>query len=102
MKVIIESPYAGKTAFNVEYARLCMLDSLGKGEAPMLSHLLYTQVLDDNLQEHRKCGIDAGFEWMKVADKVVFYIDLGYSKGMNEAYYKAEQMGKEIEERFIL
>jgi hypothetical protein len=41
--VIIESPYAGEVEANVAYARACMRDSLGHGEAPIASHLLYTQ-----------------------------------------------------------
>ena len=48
-KVILESPYAGDVERNIEYAKLCMKHSLTMGEAPLLSHLLYTQVLDDTI-----------------------------------------------------
>ena len=41
--VILESPYAGDVAANVKYARRCVRDSLSRGEAPIASHLLYTQ-----------------------------------------------------------
>jgi len=42
-RVIIESPYAGDIEVNLKYAKLCILDSLKRGEAPLASHLLYTQ-----------------------------------------------------------
>ena len=43
--MIVESPYAGDMEANTEYARdaCATLDSLMRGEAPIASHLLYTQ-----------------------------------------------------------
>lgn len=41
--VLLESPYAGDTERNVDYGRRCLRDSIMRGEAPMASHLLYTQ-----------------------------------------------------------
>ena len=61
MIVCIESPFAGNVEFNVEYAKLAMKDSLSRGEAPFLSHLLYTQVLDDTKPDERGWGISASF-----------------------------------------
>ena len=60
--VVIESPYAGQIARNVEYARACMADSLRRGEAPIASHLLYTQpgILRDEVEGERELGINAG------------------------------------------
>jgi len=82
--VILESPYAGDVEGNVLYARACLRDSLLRGEAPIASHLLYTQagVLDDALPVERVLGIDAGLAWRKVAQAAVFYVDLGWSNGM--------------------
>ena len=103
-RVILESPYAGDVDRNVKYARLCVRDSLMRGEAPIASHLLYTQdgILDDNLPEERQHGIDAGLSWKEVADKQVFYIDYGYSAGMKYAKKYAEQHNIPTEERTIL
>lgn len=84
-RVIIESPYAGYVDRNLAYARCCLLDSLKRGEAPIASHLLYTQVLDDTIPEEREQGINAGLEWRLVARGAVFYIDFGYSSGMEAA-----------------
>ncbi len=99
-RVIIESPYAGSVNRNVRYARLCLRDSLRRGEAPLASHLLYTQALNDDNEEQRQWGIDAGLEWLKVAEKHVFYVDYGYSKGMQYALRYSLEMGNiDIEER---
>lgn len=83
--VIIESPYAGDVEANVAYARKAMADSIRYyGEAPIASHLLYTQpgVLDDSLPHERALGIAAGLAWRAVAQGAVFYVDRGWSNGM--------------------
>lgn len=101
IRVILESPYAGDIERNIEYARLCVRDSLSKGEAPIASHLLYTQegILDDDNPTERIWGIDAGLAWKEVAEKHVFYIDYGYSKGMEYAKKYATTNNIPIEER---
>lgn len=87
LRVVIESPFAGDRQRNERYARLCLVDSLQRGEAPIASHLLYTQpgVLDDDEERERLLGIEAGLRWVDVADLQVFYVDLGESKGMRMA-----------------
>ena len=99
--VILESPYAGDVERNTEYARRCMLDSLRRGEAPMVSHLLYTQVLDDNIESERNTGINAGLAWRSVADKSVVYTDYGISRGMEYGIAAAKSAGIAIEYRTI-
>lgn len=88
-RVIIESPYSAKNGRTVEenvlYAKRCMMDSLNRGEAPILSHLLYTQVLDDDIPGERLDGISAGFEWGIAAETIVFCTDHGMSEGMLKA-----------------
>ena len=102
-KVVIESPFAGDTKKNIEYARACMNDCLKRGEAPIASHLLYTQkgILDDTIPEERKIGIEAGFVWGKMAEKTVVYVDLGITKGMKDGIKRAELDSREIEYRKI-
>lgn len=80
--VVIESPYAGDVERNVAYAKKCMLHSIRLGEAPFLSHLLYTQVLDDQVPEERKLGIEAGLAWAKKSLTRAVYVDHGISDGM--------------------
>ena len=101
--VIIESPYAGDVAANVNYARLCMRDSLNRGESPLASHLLYTQpgILDDDIPSERQLGIDAGLAWRKAAQFSVFYVDLGWSRGMLAAKEIYEREGFPFEIRAL-
>ena len=101
IRVIIESPYAGDVAKNTEYARACMKDCLKRGEAPLASHLLYTQdgILDDDDLEERTLGIEAGLEWGALAEKVVVYDDLGISSGMKFGIDRAKTHGIPIEYR---
>jgi hypothetical protein len=101
--VILESPFAGNNEVNIKYAREAMRDSLMKGEAPIASHLLYTQpgVLDDNNPEERRKGIEAGLAWGKVAIKTVVYTDLGISKGMEQGIERALKEGRDIDYRSL-
>jgi hypothetical protein len=90
-RVVLESPYAGEVEKNTDYARACMRDSLSRGEAPIASHLLYTQpgILRDSEPAERQLGIDAGLAWREAADYSVFYTDRGWSKGMLAALQTA-------------
>ena len=69
-RVIIESPYAGSIELNVRYARECLKDSLERGEAPIASHLLHTQVLDDNIPSERESGIAWGIDILNGCDEL--------------------------------
>lgn len=103
-RVILESPYAGFVERNIKYARLCVKDSLQRGEAPIASHLLYTQegILDDTIEHERTQGINAGLKWKEVADLQVFYIDYGISKGMQYGMDYAKEHNIPFETRTIL
>lgn len=102
-KVILESPYAGNIELNERYARACLRDCLLRDEAPIASHLLYTQpgILKDEIPSERQQGIDAGLAWLSVADYSVVYTDLGISKGMQYGIDAARQLGKHIEYRSL-
>lgn len=113
--VILESPYACKTPGlgyharamkvqeNIGYARACLRDSLLRGEAPIASHLLYTQsgVLDDDVEAERKMGIEAGLAWGARADASVFYLDYGFSSGMGLGLQRAHRERRDIEFRAL-
>ncbi len=112
-RVILESPYAGEILMNETYARFAMHDCLvNHNESPYASHLLYTQnyVLRDNIPEERKLGIEAGFFWRDVAEKSVFYVDLGTTQGMELGIdncliknkpYEIRNLPENIWERFV-
>lgn len=99
---ILETPYAGDIEGNILYAQKCMHDMLIRKEAPYASHLLYTQpnVLDDEIEEERNLGIYAGFAWKRLDNvHTVFYLDLGFSEGMNLALQYCIEKGMSYEFR---
>lgn len=102
LRVIIESPFAAPTEEgrrdNVDYARRCVKHSLMLGEAPIASHLLYTQlgILDDTNPDERMMGITAGLEWRAVAQLVAVYADRGVTTGMHFGINAAQESGVPI------
>lgn len=101
--VVIESPFSGDVLSNVAYARACLADSLKRGEAPVASHLLYTQpgVLDDDNPEERQQGMEAGWAFFQAASLVAVYTDLDISPGMKAGIERAKALGIKVEERKI-
>ena len=101
--VILESPFAGDVVANIEYARAAVRDSLSRGEAPIASHLLYTQdgILDDDIPDERQWGIDAGLAWRVVSTGTVVYTDRGVSRGMEYGIAAAREAGRVVEFRSI-
>lgn len=101
--VLLESPYAGAIERNTRYARACLRDCLMRGEAPIASHLLYTQdgVLDDQNKAERELGMRAGWAWFRAVDRVVVYMDLGETAGMKAGITRALKAGKPVERRTL-
>ncbi|WGL32540.1 hypothetical protein Arash_gp89c [Salmonella phage Arash] len=105
--VILESPFAAGNGHtveeNIEYARACVRDSLSRGEAPIASHLLYTQpgILNDDIPDERSWGIDAGLAWKTVAQGSVVYVDHGISRGMEYGIAAAREQGLTVELRSL-
>jgi len=101
--VVVESPYAGDVEANLTYARAAMADALRRGEAPIASHLLYTQpgILDDAVPAERALGIAAGLLWAERAELSAFYTDLGWSGGMLAARAWCLERGRPYELRSI-
>lgn len=105
--VILESPYGSDdpkiVERNVRYARAALRDSLLRGEAPIASHLLYTQpgVLNDQDPKERQHGIDAGLAWRQVAEATVVYVDFDISPGMLYGIQIAKAHGLTINYRSL-
>jgi hypothetical protein len=78
-------------------------DSLLRGEAPIASHLLYTQpgVLNDQVADERRPGIEAGLAWRVAAEATVVYQDLGISPGMEHGIAAAKAAGLPVEYRTL-
>lgn len=102
-QVQFESPFGASTGDevlrNVAYAYIGMRDSLLRGEAPLASHLLYTQMLDDRDAAEREIGIEAGLEIGRWAVRTVVYQDLGISRGMDYGIKNAESVNRPVEYR---
>lgn len=84
--VMVESPYSNDDdqvmQGNIDYAQMAMIDSLYfHGESPMLTHLIYTQVIDEATPD-RDFGIKAGQAWRRAASQTIPYVDRGISNGM--------------------
>jgi NTP pyrophosphatase (non-canonical NTP hydrolase) len=100
-QVIVESPFAGDEKRNIEYGRQCLRDCLMRGEAPIASHLLYTQdgILDDGITAERALGIEAGLDWGRFAEATVVYADYGITPGMRLGILRAKREGRPVETR---
>ena len=101
--VIIESPYAGDIDKNIRYARICLRDSILRGETPFASHLLYTQdgVLNDSDPIERALGIELGLSFGAVAGITAVYTDLGISDGMRDGIIRAISDGRPVVYRSV-
>jgi hypothetical protein len=89
LTVCIESPLKGDLERNTKYARACMLHVLDLDGAPFASHLLYTQVLNDQDPEARRIGMEAGFSIGDQCNQRWFFTDLGMSEGMQAGWERA-------------
>lgn len=105
IRVIVESPFKGETVEermeNIKYARAACRDAVMKQEIPMASHLLYPQFLAEENPHERNIGIQSGYVWWDIADKIIFYIDRGMSDGMLEALRKAANEKRVFEFRYL-
>jgi hypothetical protein len=106
-RVILESPYAGKTLAEVDanttYARAAVRDCLLRGDSAWPSHLVFTQpgILRDRDPTERVIGMRAGMAWTAVAEAVVVYTDRGVSPGMKASITRAQKLGLPIEYRTL-
>lgn len=97
-RVVVETGYKDAPGRGT-CARLALLDSLSRGEAPIASHLLYPIVLGEDHPPHRRTGIEAGLSWLSVADAVVVYTDAGITDGVAFAIALAEALQVPVEYR---
>lgn len=100
---VIESPYAGDVEANILYAREAVRDSALRGEAPIASHLLFTQegIFKDMVPDERTMGLQCGHAWISVCARVAVYADRGVSEGMRKGIDAALNANKEIVFRYI-
>lgn len=81
---------------NLVYARLCLTNAIGRGETPLASHLLYSQV-----EVEQEVRDKAAAEMYNRADLAALYVDLGVSEEMREAQEYAKLLGVDVTRRML-
>ena len=104
-RVVICSPWRARTSqgerLHARYLDACLADSYARGEAPIAAHAIGPRVLREEIEEERARGIQAGLAWIRSADALVVYVDLGISEGMVREAEEALAHGITIEERSL-
>jgi hypothetical protein len=99
------APYVERASRYVHhaYAIRCVRDSLDRGESPYASHVFFdgAGVLDDADVQQRALGMNRGAEWAKLATLHAFYLDHGWSRGMQEAHERCMRRGWDVELRYL-
>ena len=96
-KVYIVSRYAGDVPRNVAAAiRYCQF-AISKGMMPIASHLLYPQMLRDDIPAEREMGTAFGLALLALCGEVwVFSDHSGLSPGMQAEVHEAKRLGKPV------
>lgn len=98
--VIIESPYIHQTVQGLgvhrHYLKLCLTDSMERGEAPFAAHGYFTSWLNDRDKRHRELGFRLTRPFLHAAALVAVYTDLGISTGMSQGIEIGRRAGKPI------
>lgn len=85
----------------LEFAQAAMFDSIQRGEAPILTHLLWPAVMNDHDPEEREQALRMCRDVRKRCHKVVFYVGMGVSPGMARGMLEALEDGIKVEVRMI-
>jgi len=93
-RVLLEAPYTGWSWHHLAYTQACIVDCLGRHEAPMVGHLLYPP------QFGPEAG-DAALAWESACDSVVLYLDMGMTHNMRQAVVRAFQAKTVVEPRVL-
>ena len=94
-KVYIVSRYAGDVEKNVAAAIRYSKFTIDQGCIPVVSHLLYPRIVNDNDPAERELGMMFGQALLDMCDAVwVFGTD--FSEGMQQEVHEAKRIGKKI------
>ena len=92
-KIYVASKYAGNVAENVETAIWCCRYVIDKGFMPIASHLLYPQILNDEIPREREMGIKFGLALLAICSEIWVFIDRGeISSGMEREIAEAVRL----------
>ena len=68
--IYVASPYRGDIKNNIEYAKECCNFVSNQGYNFFCPHLMYTQVLNDDITEERELGINLAKEMLLKCDSI--------------------------------
>lgn len=89
-KIYVASKYAGNTSENIKNAiRYCRL-VIDRGYMPVASHLMYPEILDDDIPEERELGCMFGLALLHICDEVWVFGTV--SPGMKREIREARRM----------
>ena len=94
-KVYVVSKYAGDIEKNVDAAKDYCRMVIGRNRIPVASHLLYPQLLDDNVPEQREIGTMCGLALLAICDEV-WVFGKEHSPGMVKEIGEAHRLNKPL------
>lgn len=80
--VFVSSPLSGDIELNQAKARKYCEFVCDAGNTPVAPHLLFTQFLDDDVQDERWLGIRCGMKLLEKCDEIWVFVGDGVSEGM--------------------
>lgn len=93
-KVYVASKYAGDVDANITAAVTYCRRVIDAGYMPVASHLLYPQILDDNIPEERELGLMFGLALLRMCDEVWVFGTV--SPGVAQEIEEAKRLKKQI------
>ncbi len=93
-KIYVASRYAGDVDANVSAAVTYCRRVIDEGYMPVASHLLYPQILNDNIPEERELGLLFGLSLLRMCDEVWVFGEV--SQGVAQEIAEAKRLKKQI------
>lgn len=93
-KIYVASRYAGDVDANVSAAVTYCRRVIDEGYMPVASHLLYPQILNDNIPEERELGLLFGLSLLRLCDEVWVFGEV--SQGVAQEIEEAKRLKKQI------
>ena len=95
MRVSVASPYRGENVReNLRAARRYCRIVIDAGHMPIAPHLIYPQILNDEIEEERELGLAFGISLLKLCDELWVFGEP--SEGMRGEIAEAQRMRRQI------
>ena len=91
-KIYVVSKYAGNINANTKNAARYCRYIIDQGFMPIASHLLYPQILNDDVSTERELGTAFGLSLLAICDEVWVFIDGQISSGMKQEIEEANRL----------